>query len=106
MRQLINLYETDLLPKEREFIIHWKERKHYPNTTSLTIGEAIELLIATTTNLHKDDSIGRFFNNVLDNGESAVLYDGDELLDILFYAVKRAIKQRFIISRIIPETFE
>jgi hypothetical protein len=94
MKQIID-YTTSETPRNVQlFISIWKKNKNYPRTQFITIGEALELLIGTTRNLHREDSVGRFFNNVLDNGDSAVLWEGKELLDILYWQVVQAIKKR------------
>src|ERR1035437_823665 len=97
MKQIIS-YKVDTPASVQHFITTWKRLKHYPQTDYLTVGECIELLISTTRNMHKDDSVGRFFNNMLDNGESIIGYDGKELLDILKYQVVQAIQKKLSIS--------
>lgn len=94
MKQVLDLTKEDITPKELEFIMVWKRRKFHNDLPTLTIGETIELLIATTYNLHKDHSDSRFFNNILSNNESAIAWDGDQLIDILFYEARIAIRKR------------
>ena len=92
MKQRANLHEVT--PAVSKFILLWKKRKGYDQTETLTIGECIELLVATTYNLHLEDSDGRFFNKILTNSESSVSWDGDELVDILIYEVIHAVYSR------------
>ncbi len=78
----------------RLFVRLWKQKKHYDLSNNLTIGQLLELIIATSTNLHKEDSDGRFFNHILKNDESLVAWDGDELADTLLYQALENIKKR------------
>jgi hypothetical protein len=100
MKQLLNLTSED--PRVVEFIRIWMERKGYSG--DLTIGYCLELLIGITQNFHTDHSVGRFFNHVLENEESAISFDGEELLDILYYELRKAILKRLSISRVFPDT--
>ncbi len=94
MKQQIRYHSQEVPQNVAEFISIWKRRKKYSPEPSLTLGECIELLIATTYNFHKEESDGRFFNNALTNNESSILWDGEELIDILFYELIETIKHR------------
>lgn len=94
MKQFIDLPQQQLTTSETHFITLWKTRKNYDDYTRLSVGECIELLIATTYNLHYDYSDARFFNFILTNNESLIAWDGSELIDILFYELRLAIKKR------------
>ena len=94
MKQLIDLNLEGLSEREWDFILTWKKRKYHEDLPILTLGHCIELLIATTYNLHKESSDSRFFNNIISNNESVIAWDGNELIDILFYEVRQAIKIR------------
>ena len=76
------------------FIKAYKACKKYPNANVLLLGEAIEILAAVSTNLHKEYSDGRFFNWVLMNTESSIAWDGEQLLDILFFEIEENVKRR------------
>jgi hypothetical protein len=102
MKQAIDLTTAD--PRIVTFITHWKQKKGYSSPDQLLLGEVIELLIATTRNLHHEDGDGRFFNHLLTNNESSVGWDGQELIDILYYEVQEALKKLFSNSRVLPET--
>lgn len=78
----------------RDFIMAWKFNKGYGDTHTLTVGECMELLIAITPNLHVEYSDGRFFNKSLINSESSIQWEGEELIDILFYEIEQNIKAR------------
>lgn len=93
MKQVIN-FTADTPSNVKYFIKEWKRIQNYPQTDYLTIGECLEILIGTTYNLRKEDSSGQFFNHLLTNAESIVGWDGQELIDILFYEVIGAIKKR------------
>jgi len=94
MKQLVILpYDTPHLVTR--FIAQWKQIKGYPSPQTLTIGEIIELLIATSSHLHHEESDGRFFNNIMINNESVISWDGDELIDILLYEAIESIKKRY-----------
>lgn len=94
MKQYIELTTSNTPAPVKEFIHIWKYKKKYPQDSKLSIGECIELLIATTFNLRYENSDGRFFNKILSNSESVIAWEGEELIDILFFDVKRAILQR------------
>lgn len=102
MKQVINLDEEELTAKERAFILMWKKRKYKNETPTLTVGEVIELLIGVTHNLHFEESDGRFFNNLLMNNESSIGWEGlgGELIDILFYELRQALKTRFGLAQV------
>lgn len=93
MKQSVSL-PHDTPPYIQEFILVWKKRKGYQENPSLSLGEAIELIIATSNNLHNEDSDGRFFNHSLQNNESLIAWDGEELIDTLLYEVIENIKKR------------
>lgn len=99
MKQLIDLNEFEPPEYVIEFILNWKKKKHYSESFNLTLGETIELLMAVTYTFYRDDSDGRFFNNSLQNNESAIEWDGNkqegyELIDILYYEAIQLIKKR------------
>jgi hypothetical protein len=72
----------------------WQQVKGYPVIDEVSIGDCIELLIATTYNLHHEDVAHGVFNNLLTNTESIVGWDGKELIDILYFELITAIKKR------------
>ena len=80
-------------PLTKQFIEIWKQRKNHDNQL-LTLGQVIELLLATSFTFYKEDSDPRFFNNLLTNEESLVAWDGNELIDILYYECCQNIKKR------------
>jgi hypothetical protein len=102
MKQTINLDEEELITRERAFILLWKKRRYHNEVPILTIGEVIELLIGVTHNLHFEESDGRFFNNILLNNESSIGWEGmgGELIDILFYELRQALKTRFSLAQV------
>ncbi len=83
----------EMTTAEREFIDLWRTRKGYNNAEPLSLGECLELLIATSRNMHKDWSDSRFFNNIMTNKESLLAWDGEELIDILWYEARQQIKK-------------
>lgn len=92
MRQSVLLTDwNETTPAIRDFIEVWKKRKGY-TTQTLNIGEAIEYIIGYSRNLKIEYSDGRFFNNILINGESTIAWDGRELIDSLFYEVEQITK--------------
>lgn len=92
-------------PTAKRFIDVWKQRKGYTDEF-LSLGEVIELLMATTYTFYKEDSAGQFFNNLLTHDESAIGWDGDELIDILFYEVCQNIKKRISGGRTFNQIIE
>ncbi len=97
MKQVVDFNQQ---PKYiQEYIFLWKEKKHYLCDSKLNIGECIELLIATAYNLHFDNSDGRFFNKILINNESVIAWEGEELIDIIYYELIENIKLRINSSR-------
>lgn len=93
MKQSINFKEK--IPESiSKFILIWKSNKGYDSDDNLTIGQTIELLVATTYNLHKDHSDGRFYDKLLLNEESSIGWQGEELIDILFYEAAKNIEKR------------
>jgi hypothetical protein len=110
MRQVITLNQwAETPPRVQAFIISWKKRKGYAHESPLlTLGQAIELSIAFGYRFHQDFSDGRFFNNILINEECVIAWDGDELLDTLYYAIVQDIKKRMAHSTfndLDPSTF-
>jgi hypothetical protein len=98
MKQVVIL-SSDLPQTIKDFILLWKQTKGYSNPDSLDVGEVIELLIATSHNLRHEESDGRFFNNILMNEESLIAWEGEELIDILFYEVIQNIRHRLKTSK-------
>lgn len=98
VKQFIKITEENTPPTVITFIRLWKERKGYVPILELSIGEAIELLMAVTYSFYKDDSDGRFFNNVLRADEVSVQWEGEELIDILYYEIVQTIKKRMGIA--------
>lgn len=96
MKQFIPL--TELTDHEYQYLTMWRGRKQYNLTADLSVGECIELLIAFSYNLHFEFSDGRFFNNILINGESVIAWDGiapqNELIDILWHEARTALLKR------------
>lgn len=92
MKQYVSL--TGLSPDVTTFILLWKKRKGYGEDLTLTLGQCIELLVATTYNLHYEESDGKFYNKLLLNDETVIGWDGEELIDILFYEVIQAVRMR------------
>lgn len=94
MKQKMIREDWDMLtPRGKEYVIDWLKRKGY---RELTLGIIIELLIDISPNLHKEDSDGRFFNNILMNEESVVGWDGKEIFDIVWFEDVYWIKQKII----------
>ena len=82
MKQYID-FSTDPVPDNiYSFIMTWKDKKSYSSEPTLSIGEAIELLVALSYGFHMEYSDGRFFNKILVNDESTIAWDGEELIDI------------------------
>lgn len=102
MKQFVTFTEHDLTLNEKEFLFIWKKRKYNDENPYLTIGECLELLVALTSNLKFDMSDGRFFNNMLINTESIVGWEGKELIDILFYELKLALRRKLATSYVFP----
>ncbi len=108
MKQRIDYATEDLTEHEREFLKLWKLRKYQDDTTILTVGDCLELLIALEGQRHEVSVIdellgGSYFNNVLVTEDLILAYEGDELLDILFYNVRKALRRRLSRSQFFPE---
>ncbi len=103
MKQKIILTDQEQPAYVSKFINLWKTKKKYPLDEEVNVGQVIELLIATSYNLHKDNSDSRFFNNILVNAESVIAWDGEELIDMLFYEVIQNIKRLISHSRTFNE---
>ncbi len=97
MRQSVS-YSALSNPHVITFIDTWKKRKKYDEAQTLTIGQCMELMIGVSYNLHFEESDGRFFNKILTNAESLVGWDGEELIDILFYELVTTIQKRIASS--------
>jgi len=97
MKQTINLTQWNETPsKIQDFIAQWKINKGYPNEVPLpTLGQCIELLIAVSYTYYHDYSDGRFLNNILLLNEAAIAWDGDELIDTLYFEIVAILKRRF-----------
>lgn len=93
---------TDTPEAVKNFIMIWKSRK-YDDIPSLTIGQLLELLLATSNSFHTNYSDGRFFNNILVQNEAIVAWDGDELIDTLWYEVVENIQTILVRSRTFNE---
>jgi hypothetical protein len=91
MRRKVFLVQEEFSPYQLRFIELWREKKKYSTREYLSVGDILELLIATTHTLEKDGSDGRFFNNLLHNEESIIGWDGEDLTDILLYQLKKNI---------------
>lgn len=97
MRQIISLQQWNDTPSNVQgFITNWKIRKGYPQESPLpTLGQCLELLLAVSYTYYHDYSDGRFFNNILVLDEAILAWDGDELIDTLYYEIVRILKRRF-----------
>lgn len=93
MKQQIDLTQQNLSDQEMQFLLIHIKRKYHTDMPVLTIGMCIELLIGLTYNFHTDYSDGRFFNNILTNQESLIAWEGKELIDILFYEIRKSLKR-------------
>lgn len=103
MKQFINLSNEPMTEYERLFIMLWKKNKKYEDYRVLSLGECLELIIATTYNLHHEESDTRFFNHILTNDESLIAWEGTELIDILFFEALQGIKKRLASSYQFPQ---
>lgn len=108
MKQFIDLDNEEMSKKERDFIVLWKERKYSDPSSTLSVGECWELLIALKGQHHETSVIdeligGSYFNNVLLTEDLVLAYEGEELVDILFYNVRKELRRRFALARFFPE---
>lgn len=93
MKLQIDLTEEQLSEQELFYLLTHIKRRYNTELPILNLGMCIELLIGLTHNFHTDYADPRFFNNILTNRESLIAWDGKELIDILFYEVKQAIRR-------------
>jgi len=84
----------------QDLISAWKHNKGYTSPL-LTLGQCIEFMVAISYNLHFDNSDGRFFNKILINNESVIAWEGDELIDILWFEITKILQ--FRLSRTFSE---
>lgn len=96
MKQIITIEQwNELTPRSQEFITLWKEKKGYPKESPLlNIGQCIELLIAISYSFRHDDFLHGTNNNCLVLTEVQIGWDGDELIDILWFSIKEHVKKR------------
>lgn len=98
MKQSIDFTHETLTENEISLIRIWKKRKYNNTENTLTLGEVIELLIAYSFNLHKEESDTRFFANILINADSLIGWEGEnlELIDVLFYELSQTLRKHLI----------
>lgn len=95
MKQIIDNETWEQTPSlVKAFIVHWKQKKYPSESPFLTLGQCIELLFYVSRNYRQEDSDGRFFNHVISNNESSIAWEGETLIDILYYECVQVIKQR------------
>lgn len=103
MKLIVELTEDNSSPAVRRFISLWKTRHQYKNLTELTLGEALELLVAVSYTVYHEDSDGRFFNTIIRGEELLIAWDGDELIDITLFEICQNLKHRFASGRIFSD---
>lgn len=104
MKQVLNLKEVETPTYVSHFVSVWKRNKGYGEELTVNVGQCIELLIAVSYNFSKENSTGRFFNNALINEESFLGWDGDELIDILFFEVMKNLAMRIRTNKLFGES--
>ena len=93
MKLLITEQQWQELPEShRRFITLWKGRKRYANDL-ISLEQCIELLIGYSRSLHYDDILHGVKDNVLDKEEIVIGWDGEEMIDILWFYVKDTLKR-------------
>lgn len=101
MRQFLLQSEwQQLSEKGQQEVLYWLKKKQY---RELNLGVCIELLADISYNLHSDDSDGRFFDNILINHESVVGWDGQELINIIWFEICQNIKNLLSNGRTIAD---
>lgn len=80
-------------PSVRLVLLLWKKYKGYDDCFP-HLGHLVEILSVFSRNHTKDNSDGRFFDNLLLNEESSLGWMGSEPIDILSYETASVIKQR------------
>lgn len=99
MKQTTSFKTPEVTEFTQKFIETWLIQKKYLPVDYLTLGQVIELDVATSFTFYQEDSDGRFFNYSLQNEESVISWDGEELIDILFHQCCLNIRHRLSISR-------
>jgi hypothetical protein len=91
---------------EEQYINLWREKKKYPKRDFLSVGDVIELLLATTYTLEQEGSDTRFFNFCLHNEESVISWDGEDPVYIWVYQIQKNIKKIIATGRTFNQTID
>lgn len=97
MKQHLNQSDFDQAPVSvQAFIVAWKKRKGYTEPY-LTIGHCIELYMGISYRLRTED-YSDTKSYVLEGDEFVITWEGEELLDIVWYEVVQTLKKRIAMS--------
>ena len=94
MKQHISKSEIQTLsPKIQKIITEWKNQKGYLGG-GITTGAIIEMLDAFSRNHRNEEILHGVKNHVLDMEEVVIGWDGDELIDTLFFLLIKLLAWR------------
>jgi hypothetical protein len=97
-RFITKLQFLELSPKAQQIIFTWQKQKGYIFDPALSIGDCIELLTELSRNFNHDINMHGWYDNVLDLGEVSIGWEGEELIDILWFHCVQLLKKRLALG--------